>query len=182
MQYLYNLTPTQAGYILLVAPLMQAIITPFVGWLSDKMEAKKLVSTGIMISLLGLFILIFINSEFPIYLIIISLGLLGIGTALFSSPNIRAIMSSIPKSHLGIANGLEGTMRTIGQSLSIGVWTLITGLLIGSVEITPTYHPQFLISARIIFIIFLILTFVSVLFSIKRGRNKIDDPNYFNLS
>ena len=175
MQYLYGLTPTQAGYILLVAPLIQAIITPFAGWVSDKTEARKLVSIGLGIALIGLCLLLFINSAFPIYLIVISLGILGVGTAFFSSPNIRAIMSSIPKNYLGIANGLEGTMRTIGQALSFGLWILITSIVIGNVGITQTYHPQFLISARIAFTIFLILIIMSIFFSILRGKNLIKE-------
>ncbi|MFX1274733.1 MAG: MFS transporter [Promethearchaeota archaeon] len=177
MQYLYNLTIFNAGIILSIAPLMQAVFSPIIGRLSDKMESRKLVSIGIIISLMGISILIFINYSFPIYLVFLSLGILGLGTAFFSPPNIRAIMSSTPTENLGIASGLEGTTRTIGQSLSFGLWTLMTGIIIGNVEITPIYYPQVMISARLIFIIYLILILFSLFFSVFRGRNRIEDYN-----
>ena len=109
-----------------------------------------------------------------IYLIAISFGIIGLGTALFSSPNIRAIMSSVPKNSLGIAAGLEGTMRTIGQTLSFGVSTIVFAVIIGDVAITPTYYPHFITSARVICIIFSILALVSLTFSILRGKRNTD--------
>ncbi len=46
---------------------------------------------------------------------------MGIGFALFSSPNSNAIMSSVEKKHLGVASGVVGTMRMVGQMLSMGI-------------------------------------------------------------
>ena len=174
MQYLLDMSPQEAGYILLIQPLFQAIFSPIAGRLSDKVEAKKMVSVGLIIVLIGIAPLLFIGSGFPIYLIAISSAILGLGTAFFSSPNIRAIMSSIPKSSLGIAASLEGTMRTIGQTFSFGMLTIVFAVIIGNVAITPPYYPQFITSARVICILFLILTFISLIFSIFRGKREIE--------
>ncbi|MHA2283414.1 MAG: MFS transporter [Promethearchaeota archaeon] len=174
MQYLKGLSPQEAGYILLVQPLMQAIFSPIAGRLSDKIETRKIVSLGILLVIVGIIPLVFLDSSYPIYLIAVSFGIIGLGTAFFSSPNIRAIMSSVPKSSLGIAAGLEGTMRTIGQTLSFGVLTVVFAVIIGDVVITPIYYPHFITSARIICIIFLILALVSMMFSILRGKRNTD--------
>ncbi|MFW9894948.1 MAG: MFS transporter [Candidatus Thorarchaeota archaeon] len=170
MQYLKGLSPQEAGYILLIQPLMQAIFSPIAGRLSDRIETRKIVSMGVILVVLAIFPFIFIDSNFPIFLIAISFGIIGLGTALFSSPNISAIMSSVPKSSLGIASGLVGTMRTIGQTLSFGVSTILFAVIIGDVQITPPYYPQFIVSAQIICIIFSILALISLVFSVLRGK------------
>jgi EmrB/QacA subfamily drug resistance transporter len=170
MQYLKGLTPQEAGYILLVQPLIQAIFSPIAGRLADRIETRKIVSLGVFLAIIGIVPLIFINSNYPIYLIGISFGIIGLGTALFSSPNIRAIMSSVPKSSLGIAAGLEGTMRTIGQTLSFGISTIMFSVLIGDVIITPIYYLDYIASVRVICIIFLILASISLTFSMLRGK------------
>lgn len=174
MQYIKGMSPQEAGYILLVQPLMQAIFSPIAGRLSDKIETRKIVSLGVLFVIIGIIPLIFLNPSYSLYLIAISFGIIGLGTALFSSPNIRAIMSSVPKSSLGIASGLEGTMRTIGQTLSFGVSTIVFAVIIGDVAITPTYYPHFITSARVICIIFSILALVSLTFSILRGKRNTD--------
>ena len=174
MQYLIGMSPQGAGYVLLIQPLVQSIFSPIAGRLSDKFETRILVSVGISIVIIGIAPLVFISSNFPIYLIAISFGISGLGIAFFSSPNTRAIMSSIPKSSLGIAASFEGTMRTIGQILSFGILTVVFAVVIGDVAITPAYHPQFITSARLICFVFIILAIVSLIFSIMRGKRSRD--------
>ena len=174
MQFLKGMSPQEAGYILLIQPLIQAIFSPIAGRFSDKIESRRIVSIGIFIVLIGIVPLIFITSNFPVYIIAISSGIIGFGIAFFSSPNTRAIMSSIPKGSLGIAAGLEGTMRTIGQILSFGILTIVFAVIIGDVAIMPANYPQFITSARLICIVFILLTIVSLIFSILRGKRKSD--------
>jgi MFS family permease len=47
--------------------------------------------------------------------------LLGLGFALFSSPNTNAVMSSVNKKFYGVSSGTIATMRLIGQMLSMGM-------------------------------------------------------------
>ncbi|HOL21088.1 MAG TPA: MFS transporter, partial [Candidatus Hydrogenedens sp.] len=98
------------------------------------------------------------------------IALLGIGFALFSSPNTNAVMSSIPKSLYGVASGILGTMRLTGQMTSMGIIMLISTLYIGNVQITPEYYPTFLISMKISFAVFAFLCFIGIFTSIARGK------------
>lgn len=172
MQYIKGMSPQEAGFILLLQPLFQAVFSPIAGRLSDKVEAKKIVSIGIIITLVGIVPLMFLNSNYPVFLIGIALGIIGIGTSFFSSPNIRAIMSAVPKDSLGIAAALEGTMRTIGQTFSFGILTIVFAVFIGDVEITPVYYAQFITSALVICGIFSVLILISLIFSLLRGIQK----------
>jgi MFS family permease len=102
--------------------------------------------------------------------IVACLMILGFGFALFSSPNMNAIMSSVEKRHYGVASGSVATMRLLGQMLSLGVVTLIFALLIGRVQITPERYPDFLMSVRYALFIFFGLCLGGIFFSLSRGQ------------
>jgi hypothetical protein len=106
------------------------------------------------------------TSEF----IIANLILIGLGFALFSSPNTNAVMSSVEKRFYGVASGTLGTMRLTGQMFSMGIAMLIFAIHIGHTQITPEYYPAFLMSTRSAFIFFGILCSGGVLASLARGR------------
>ena len=103
-------------------------------------------------------------------LIILNLTILGLGFALFSSPNTNAVMSSVDKKYFGVASATLGTMRLTGQMLSMGITTLIFSVKIGKVQITEEYYQQFLVSSRMAFLIFSILCFLGILASMARGK------------
>ena len=65
-----------------------------------------------------LVVLSFIGEATNLAFIVACLLFLGFGYALFSSPNMNAIMGSVEKRHLGIASGSAGTMRVLGQMLT----------------------------------------------------------------
>ena len=46
-------------------------------------------------------------------------------------------MSSVQKHEYGVASGILGTMRLVGQMLSMGIAMVIISLFIGPVMITP---------------------------------------------
>jgi MFS family permease len=109
-------------------------------------------------------------SYLPFELIIIVLILVGFGFALFSSPNTNAVMSSVEKRFYGIASATLGTMRLVGQMLSMGIAMIIFAVFIGRVEITPEYYISFLKSMNTAFIIFSALCFAGVFVSLARGK------------
>jgi hypothetical protein len=114
--------------------------------------------------------MVFLNINTGIVFIIAASILLGIGFGLFSSPNTNAIMSSVDKKVFGIASGMVGTMRLIGQALSMGIVTMIFALYIGSARITPGLNQPFLISIRIIFTILTVLSVAGIFASLARGK------------
>jgi hypothetical protein len=60
-------------------------------------------------------------------------------------------------------------MRLLGNSFSIGGTMLVFFLYIGQAQITVQYHPTFLASVRVIFIIFALLCLARVFASLARG-------------
>jgi EmrB/QacA subfamily drug resistance transporter len=170
LQYVKGFNPQGAGLILVAMPAMQAIFSPLAGRLSDKIEPRIIASAGMALTTIGLIIFIFLNEETPLKLIIGNLILMGLGFALFSSPNTNAVMSSAPKTAYGVASATLATMRQVGMSLSMGLVMLMFALYIGRVQITPEYYPLFQESMKTSFIIFAILCFSGIFASLARGK------------
>jgi MFS family permease len=151
---------------------VQALLSPVAGRLSDRIDSQVIASFGIGLTVAGLFPLIFISTSTPIWYLVVCLIVLGAGFGLFSSPNINAIMSSVDKKYLGVASGMNGTMRLVGQILSMGIVMMLFSLFIGPVVITPEYFPQFMKSLQYAFLIFTVLSVFGVVASLMRGKRQ----------
>jgi MFS family permease len=103
-------------------------------------------------------------------LIILMLALLGFGFALFSSPNMNAIMSAVEKKYFGIASGTLATMRLLGQMVSMAIAMVVFAVFIGREPISPANYSEFLKSVRVSFLIFAVLCTIGILFSFLRGQ------------
>jgi MFS family permease len=125
---------------------------------------------------IGLVLLCFINQNTPAYLIVLLMVLLGIGFGLFSSPNSNAIMSSVEKKHLGVASGVVGTMRMVGQMMSMGIAMMLISLYIGKQSINPVTYPGLITAMRTGFIIFSILSFLGIFASLARNSGPLSAP------
>jgi EmrB/QacA subfamily drug resistance transporter len=175
LQYIKELNPQVAGLILVSTPVMMALLSPFAGRLSDRVEPRVISSLGMGFTALGLMLLIFLNNQTVLIYIIASLIILGLGFALFSSPNMNAIMGSVDKRFYGVASASVGTMRLLGQMVSMGTVTLIFALFIGRVQITAQYYPMLINSIRVVFIISFCLCVCGIFFSLCRGRMRPGD-------
>jgi EmrB/QacA subfamily drug resistance transporter len=170
LQYIKGMTPRDAGLIMVAQPVVMAVLSPIAGRLSDEIESRTIASAGMGMTAVGLLLLVFLNEQTAFGFIIFSLIVLGTGYGLFSSPNINAVMSSAERRFYGVASAVLGTMRLVGQTLSMGIITLIFALYIGQVEITPETYPLFLTSVKTVFIISVVLCVGGIFASLARGK------------
>ncbi|MGD8463978.1 MAG: MFS transporter [Anaerolineae bacterium] len=170
LQYIQDLSPQQAGFVLVAQPVIMAILSPVTGRLSDRIEPRILASAGMLFTALGLTLMIWIDPNTSLGAIVLRLGLLGFGFALFSSPNMNAIMGSVSKRFYGVASGTLATMRVMGQMFSQGIALLLFALYIGRVEITPANYPAFMLSMKVAFGIFAALCALGIFASLARGK------------
>lgn len=170
LQYIQGLSPQEAGMILVVQPAFQASFSPVAGRLSDRIEPQRIVSVGLALMFGGLALFTRLNETTPLEAILVSLIFLGLGFALFTSPNMNAIMSSVDKKMYGVASGTVETMRLLGQMLSMGTATLLVTLYVGRVQITPYYFPPLLTSIHVAFVVFALVCFGGIFISLARGK------------
>jgi EmrB/QacA subfamily drug resistance transporter len=170
LQYIKGLAPDQAGLIMLAQPAMMAIFSPFTGKLSDRIEPRLVATAGMALTFVAVLAFVSLNGETSLYFIVACLITLGLGLALFTSPNTNAIMSSVEPRHYGIGSATLGTMRLVGQVSSMSFVMMVFSLYLGEVEITPQYYPQFLSSVRMAFIVFSFLCILGIYASLARGK------------
>jgi len=173
LQYLKGFDARTAGLIMISQPIMMALLSPLAGKLSDKYNPGVIASYGMGLTATGLIMLCFVTQTSSIYLIIGLLTIMGVGFALFSSPNSNAIMSSVEKKHLGVASGVVGTMRMVGQMLSMGIAMMLLAVFIGQKAIVPETYPGLIAGMRTGFVIFSVLCIFGIFASLARNQRSL---------
>jgi EmrB/QacA subfamily drug resistance transporter len=170
LQEIKGLSSETAGFVLIASPIVQAVLSPVFGRLSDRIEPRLLATAGMAATTAGIAMLIFLGQNTSIVYIIGAQIFLGFGFALFSSPNTNAIMSSINQQSYGFASATIATMRQLGMMLSMGVVMLVFAVVVGKVKISQENHPAFITSTHIIFLIAAISCFIAIFASMARGK------------
>lgn len=170
LQYVKHFGPRESGLIILTQPVLMALLSPLTGRLSDHIDPRVVASTGMAFCSTGLFILAGLKADSSIQMLLLALVILGIGFALFSSPNTNAIMGSVSREHFGIASAMVGTMRLTGQMMSMGIAMLVLSFFIGKNPINSSNQEAFLFASRMLFLSFSLLSLMGVLASLARGR------------
>jgi MFS family permease len=128
-----------------------AIVAPISGGISDRIGTRIPTVLGMLILSLGLILLSGLESDSPIYEIGIALGIVGLGTGMFISPNNSAIMGSAPGQRQGIAAGILATARSTGMVLGVGlagaIFTTMMAEYSGENAIYAAIRTSFIIAA-----------------------------------
>ncbi|MCJ7455428.1 MFS transporter [Candidatus Bathyarchaeota archaeon] len=185
LQDILGLPPQSAGLFLIAMAVAMALLSPFSGWLSDRFGSRLLSSGGMLIVTVGLLLLSQLNTTSSVNDIVLRLTLLGVGFGLFSSPNTRAVMSSVDRSKLGVASGTISTMRSTGQAIGLAmagaviatalppqaVLQLFTGLSAQS----AIARDEFIMGMSTVFQIASAISAVGTLASLVRGRESTNE-------
>ena len=169
LQKIKGLTPRDAGMILVAQPAIMALFSPVAGRLSDKIEPRYLTTLGMALCTSGLAAFAFLNEGTPIWVIILLLIWVGFGFALFSSPNMNTIMSTVDRSQYGLASGTAATMRVVGQIVSMTIATVFFALFMGNQAIVAVADSLFLKALRWGFLTFALVSTLGIYFSYYRG-------------
>lgn len=173
LQQIRGLTPEQAGLVLLAQAGMMALFSPLAGWLSDRIEPRIVASAGMVLTATGLGALSFLTERTPLPLLIADLMWMGLGYALFSSPNTNAVMSSVERPMYGVASAVLSIMRQLGMVLSMALVGLCLAVFMGRAQLQPELHPQFMRSLHIAFPVFAGLCGVGLIASLARGNVRV---------
>jgi hypothetical protein len=116
-----GLDTLRAGLFMATASVGLGVLSPFTGWLSDRIGARLLASSGLGLMGISFLSLRSLDLGASTADIVLRLGLLGIGLGLFQTPNNNSLMSSIPPERLGVGSSFLSIVRSLG--ISIGVAT-----------------------------------------------------------
>lgn len=124
-QDVLKLTPSSAGLMMTVSPIILAIVAPISGHLSDKLGSEKISCIGLSILTIGIFSLTIFNQYTSLIIVAIFVGLVSLGSGIFQSPNNSLIMSTVDKTKLGIAGSVNGLVRNLGTTTGVALSTSI---------------------------------------------------------
>lgn len=172
LQAVRGYSPQVTGLIMVSQPAVQAIFSPSAGRLSDRIQPRTVASAGMALTFMGLILLTFLSATISLYYIIGCMALLGLGFALFSSPNTNAIMSSVDRRYYGVAGAMVSTVRQTGMMVSMGIVMMILALYLGQAEIGKADLGRFVACMRMSFIIFAVMCLGGIFASLARGKIK----------
>ncbi len=170
LQSVQQLSATTAGVIMMIQPLSMALLSPLTGRLSDRIEPRWIATAGVLLTVMGLFVLSTLDRETAMSTIIVALLVTGAGFSLFSSPNVNAIMSSVEKRFFGSATAAMATMRIVGQLTSMVLVALMFNLILADNRISPATIPLLSEAISNTFLVACILCLSAVYFSLARGK------------
>lgn len=162
-QNILHLKPISAGFLLMLFPITMAIVAPFSGALSDKIGSELLTFAGLIVMVVAQIGLATLHGGSSFTFVGMLVALLGMGTGLFQSPNNSLVMSTVPKTQLGIAGSVNSLVRNLGMIVGISLATTtlfsvmsakagyrVTGLIPNRPDIfLEGMHIVFLLSASI---------------------------------
>ena len=182
LQDVLRFSPTQMGWIIIANSAVIVLVAPIAGWLSDRMGSRLLCTIGSAIIVIGQFFIASLPIDASIWRIIAPLLLIGLGGAIFNSPNQSAILGSVPRDEVGTASGMNTTTARTGGAMGVALSaTLFTyGLAAAGMSRAQIESPQSWGDAPEIFVhsfnhtvhVVNFFTILSVLFSVVRGPRR----------
>lgn len=154
LQYVHGLLPDMAGLAMMAQPVAQTLLSPLFGKISDRVNPSLLTTGGMLLITAGLAALTQLGTGTPIWFVVAILTLVGVGFAMFSSPNVNIIMGSVSRRDSGLASAATGTARQVGQSMSIAIASLVIHAYMADAPLTMDNTHAFLPALRTAFWIF----------------------------
>lgn len=173
LQEVKNMDARQAGGLLIIQPIVQTLLSPLCGRLADRYPAARVATAGMTLCAVGLAITATFHASTSITMITTALAVLGTGFALFSSPNVSVLMGSVAPRYLGVASGLNSTMRTMGMMTSMTIVTITFSIFMAGQPVAAATLPAFLHSMRSALLVFCALCVVGIACSAARARTII---------
>ena len=128
-------TAVQAGAVFLPVGIIQGMMSPIAGKVSDKISPKVPMIVGVVV--LGISFLL--NSQLS-YLtehnfVMLSLYLRGFAMGIIFTPLSNLMLLTMPREHMAQASGITNTIRQVGGSLGVALFTTLLTTRV-------TYHAQ----------------------------------------
>ncbi len=112
-------TPLWAGIYMLPTTFGFMIMGPISGYLSDRWGARTLTTAGMLLTAVGFAGLMLIPVNFVYWAFALAILVIGLGMGMFVSPNLAAIMNSVPAEHRGASSGMRSTVANTANTVSL---------------------------------------------------------------
>src|SRR5438067_4361674 len=112
-------SPIMAGLELAPLAIGMLIASPLAGIVADRRGSRGLAALGMVVGAVGLAAMTTLQAHSPYWQSGLWLGLVGIGSGMFNSPNTAAMMGVVPAHRRGSAAGARVMLQNTGAVISI---------------------------------------------------------------
>lgn len=119
----------KVGLLLAVAPIVGGVTAPMGGALADRIGARWVALTGLLLVVVGCILFVSIDEHVSVWGFALRVAPFGLGMGLFNAANNSSVLNAVPRDQLGIASALLSLMRTLGQTTGVPVIASIFSLV-----------------------------------------------------
>ena len=122
LQQLRGLSALATGLAFLPMMVIGAVLTPFSARMVERLGARALITSGLVLMTLGLVVLGTVPSSAPAWALSVLMVLIGLGGPLVMPPTTATLLNSVPGHRAGTASGVFNTSRQVGGALAVAVF------------------------------------------------------------
>jgi MFS family permease len=180
IQDVLHFSPSFMGLIFLAAPVFTICLATVSGQLTDRIGPRAPASIGVLSTMAAYAIGLFLRVDSHWLLPTIMMGLVGVGSGFFNTPNQAAIIGSVPREYRGFATGMVQTVFGISALLGISLGGVLLTFAFryfsGVPDATPSpTEPRAFVSAmNVIYLACFLLMLAALGASFMRGGTKIE--------
>jgi len=126
LQGIRGLSPLDASLLLLPSSIMNIILAPFTGRMTDRFGSRTIATAGLGCIGVSTALLLTVGLASPYYIVALSMAVSGIGGAMFFPANNSAVMANAARGSYGVVSGLLRTLQNIG---TLGSYVLAISVL-----------------------------------------------------
>jgi MFS transporter, DHA2 family, multidrug resistance protein len=127
LQNALDYTPFQAGMVFLPVGIIQGLLSPVSGLLSDRINPKVPAVLGIIALAVSFYLNYFLSPYSDLRQIMMTLYVRGFGMGLLFTPLSTVALSDIPRHRMAQASGMFNVIRQVGGSFGVAMFgTMLT--------------------------------------------------------
>ena len=152
MAQVLGLSPFLIGAVFALGPAMTFIMAPLAGMWAERSSPRQPATTGLLVIALGSAATLLLQTDSPVWFLLILSALTGLGFGAFEWTISASIVGSLPRSMLGLSAAFFATARMLGFSTGLALWgltfTLVVTAYAGTTEALAAGPEDLLIGLR----------------------------------
>jgi EmrB/QacA subfamily drug resistance transporter len=178
IQDVLHFSPSFMGLIFLAAPVFTITFATVSGPLTDRIGPRIPASIGVIVTTAGFVVGVLLRIDSHWMLPAVLMGLTGLGTGFFNTPNQTAIIGSVPREYRGFATGMVQTMFGVGSLLGISLGSALFTVMFRYYARVPEAAPSaehplaFVSSMNATYLVCVALMLVALAASLMRGGTR----------
>jgi EmrB/QacA subfamily drug resistance transporter len=121
-------SPSEVGLVYLIVPTIMVFGSPLVGFLYDRHHFNYYAALGLTVASASMILMGLASREMNAKMMLLCFIPLGVGSAIFQSPNNAEVMSALGSKMLSTASSVTATVRNLGMALGVSISSILISI------------------------------------------------------